>query len=213
MKFAKVMVLAAGVLTCGMLAAKIASADVLISKPPDVGLYWFPIGNGGTYVYADCFVAPGGGNSMVSSLGTWLSPQGTPNSIVRYEIWGDSGGPNCGAVIAATASFSTNQAGLNLHTRPVISGGGPLTTGQRYWFVITAVNLGDPNNAPYQTGGHTQNSVYNDNCTFWYSNAPDGCAMDGQSNTPEMAFNALLTPGATAVEPVSWGMIKSTYSR
>jgi hypothetical protein len=150
----------------------------------------------------------------VGSLGSWLSPQGTPNSIVRYEIWGDAGGaPNCGSVLASTASFSTNQAGLNLHTRPVVSGGGPLVAGTRYWFVITAVNLGDPNNAPYQTGGHTQNSVYNDNCTFWYSNSPDGCEMDGQSNTPEMAFNVSLTPGATAVENTSWGMIKSTYHR
>ena len=211
MKFAKVLVSAVGVLALGAFTAEIATADLLISKRPDFGPFWQPIGNSGTYVYADCFIAPAGPNNMVSTLGSWLQPLGAPNSIVRFEIWGDGNGPNCGAVLAATASFSTNQAGLNLHTHPVVSGGGPLTAGVRYWFVITAVNQGNPTLQPYQTGGHTQNSVYQDNCTFWYSNAPDGCAMDGQSLTPEMAFEALLTPGATAVEPVSWGRIKSTY--
>ncbi len=212
MKLANVMVLAAGVLTGGLFAAKIVSADTLISKFPNID-GWSPIGNGGSYVYADCFVAPGGADNIVSSLGSWLSPKGKPISTVRFEIWGDNSGPDCGAVIAATAPFSTNQEGLNLHTRPVISGGGPLTPGQRYWFVITAVNLGDPKNSPYAVGGHIQNSVYQDNCTFWYSNAPEGCEFDGVKATPEIAFNVQLTPGATSVESTSWGMIKSTYAQ
>ena len=212
MKLANVIVLAAGVLTCGLFAATIASADTLISKFPNID-GWFPIGNGGTFVYADCFVAPAGADNTVSALGSWLKPEGKPISTVRFEIWGDDSGPSCGAVLATTASFSTTQEGLNLHTHPVTSGGGPLTAGQRYWFVITAVNLGDPKNAPYSVGGHTQNSVYVDNCTFWYSNFPEGCEFDGQQQLPEMAFNVELTPGTSSVESTSWGMIKSTYAQ
>jgi hypothetical protein len=40
----------------------------------------------------------------------------------------------------------------------------------------------------YQAGGHTQNSVYNDDGTFWYSNDPAGVKLCPSKLTPEMTF-------------------------
>jgi hypothetical protein len=208
MKLAKGILAAVGVI---VISASIATADTLISKPPDFGPWWNPVGNSGTYVYADSWIQPAGPDNMASQLGSWLEPLGgAPNSTLRYQVWADSGGPNCGSVLASTAPFSTGTPGLNLHTRPVTSGGGPLAAGVKYWFVITAVGFpGGP--SPYRVGGHTQNSVYIDNATFWYSNDPAGCNFDGRNLTPEMAFQVLLTGGATPVEGTTWGRIKSSY--
>src|SRR5688572_6635047 len=96
MRFAKVIFLAAAVLAVAPFPTTIASADTLISKFPNTD-GWFPIGNGGTFVYADCFVAPGGADNTVATLGSWLKPEGEPISTVRFEIWADNDGPNCGA--------------------------------------------------------------------------------------------------------------------
>lgn len=209
MKLVRGIALVLGVLALGASMTSIATADTLISKPPDYGPWWNPIGNSGTYVYANCFIAPAGPDNTVSTVGTWLEPLGSPNSIVRFEVWGDlGGGPDCHNVIAASDQFSTGTPGLNLHTLPVTSGGGPLTAGGTYWFVVTAAGMGDPTLAPYRVGGHTQGP---DGCTFWYSNYADGCTFDGRSLTPEMAFEVLLTAGATAVERASWGTIKAIY--
>jgi len=206
-----------------------AYADTTIEKPPDLGLYWYPLGNGGTYIYADSFVAPFG-DTNVAILGTWLAPlrsapegsigntlgtgfiTGGGNSIVRYQVWGTggNGGPDYTQVLASTDSFAADQAGLTLYNKPVTSGGGPLVPGTKYWFVATAVGLGDPFNIAYQTGGHTQNSVYPDNGTFWYSNDVNGQFFDGQGLTPEMAFRVVLG-GPISVDTESWGGIKALY--
>ena len=195
----------------------LAFGDTLISKPPDLGLYWQPLGNtgsGNTPVYADGFYAPGG-DDQVSALGTWLSKMSEGGStVLRFEVWGTSdatGGPDCNNVIAATDEFTSEVVGeLALVTMPVTSGGGPLVEGVLYWFVATGANLGSPSNVPYQTGGHTQNSVYNDNATFWFSNADDGCNFDGQNFTPEMAFEVLLT-GPVGTEQATWSSMKALY--
>ena len=57
-------------------------------------------------------------------------------------------------------------------------------------------------------GGHTQNSVYPDNGTFWYSNDPPGIVFDGQNQTPEMAFEVTLEQFAAVNIPISgpWGI-------
>jgi hypothetical protein len=190
--------------------AAMAFGDTLISKPPDNGPWWNPIDNDGTYVYADGFYAPGG-DDWVTELGTWLEPLGgAPMSIVRFEVWGTiAGGPDCTNIFATTDPYYTELPGLNLHTLPAM-GLQPLATGDLYWFVITAVGMGEPNFSAYRVGGHTQNSVYVDNCTFWYSNDPAGCSFDGQNLTPEMAFEVLLT-GATGTEDTSWSIIKALY--
>ena len=207
MKFSKVLFVFAMV----SLLAGVAMADNLISKFPDQGPYWNPVGNVPTYVYSDCFFAPGGGNNVAATLGTWLSPNGSPNAVVKFQLWGDAGGPDCSNVVASTDEFSTGAAGLNLHTLPVTSGGGPLTDGAKYWFVITGWGLGNPNNQSYTVGGHTQNSAYQDNCTFWYSNQDGGCQFDGMNLTPEMAFEVLLTGGNTATETMNFGSLKALY--
>ena len=210
------------------------SADTVVQKPPDIGAYWYPVGNAGSYVYGDCFIAPVG-DTNVTMLGTWLAPfTGEPlvpaqdtrrpssqgdvllgdpqTAVVRFQVWGTTGGggPDWQQVLASSDPFSSNLAGLNFYSLPVTSGGGPLTPGVKYWFVVTAVGLGDPNWVPYQVGGHTQNSVYNDNCTFWYSNDVDGHVFDGTNNTPEMAFEVILA-GPISTEENTWGRIKSTY--
>jgi hypothetical protein len=213
-----------------LFVAAVSYADTTIEKPPDLGLYWFPLSDGGTYVYSDSFIAPFG-DTNVAILGTWLSPlRGTPegsigntlgsgfvtngggNSIVRYQVWGTggNGGPDYTQVLASTDPFSANLAGLNLYNQPVTSGGGPLVPGQKYWFVATCVGLGDPFLTAYQTGGHTQNSVYPDNGTFWYSNDSAGQSFDGQALTPEMAFRVVLG-GPISVDETSWGGIKGLY--
>jgi len=208
MKFASTFALVA--LACMLAGA--AFSTTIISKPPDLGAFWQPVGNEPTYIYSDCFIAPAGPDLTVTQLGTWLQPiYETPHAIVRFEIWGSlGGGPDCTNVIAATATFSTEAGGLNLYTLPVATGGGPLVTGVKYFFVITGFGLGNANYGMYQVGGHTQNSVYQDNCTFWYSNQPDGCTFDGMNLTPEMAFEVTLS-GTTAVEPLAISRVKALY--
>ncbi|MBW7906796.1 MAG: PEP-CTERM sorting domain-containing protein [Phycisphaerae bacterium] len=190
------------ILTCllsaGLLVAA-ASAATTISKPPDLGNYWHPVGNanGGTYVYADSFIAPAG-DTTVARLGTWLDAinynGGPQHSIVKFQVWGDAGGPDYSNVIASTDPFSTELTGLNLHVLDVTSGAAVLNPGTKYWFAITGVGMGQGNYDQYQVGGHTQNSVYPDNGTFWYSNDPAGQVFDGQNLTPEMAFQVYLVP-------------------
>jgi len=220
------------VFSLAMLAMTIGvSADTIIEKDPDFGPWWNPLGNGGTYVYADCFIAPAG-DTQVTSLGMWLEPLGgepypegntgiagiqSPgdkaqggNSVLRFQVWGDAGGPNWAQVIATTEEFSTETAGLNFYSLPV-NAGGSLVPGTKYWFVGTGVGMGNPALGAYRVGGHTQNSDYNDNCTFWYSNDPSGQNFDGQNLTPEMAFQVVLSSGPTPSQVVTWGRIKSLY--
>jgi hypothetical protein len=150
----------------------------------------------GTYVYADSFLAPS--NGLPTVLGTWLSDQGNPVTFpVRFEIWSATGGggPDPTSVLATTGSIGpfTTAGSLNFFSAPVTGTFGTLSSGTRYFFVITAV--GESGGGQYQVGGHTQNSVYQDNGTFWYSNDPAGVNFDGQNLTPEMAFSVTIGTG------------------
>ena len=176
--------------TCG-----VAPAGV-ITKPPDIGTYWHPLSaNGGTYVYADSFVAPDSG--MVSVLGMWLAdgPGGAgPISDLRLDIYDSIGGnpangPDTTIVLATTGVLpAANFSGpLAYYEFPVLPGGAALVTGQTYWFAGNVVGLTPAGD--FWIGGHTQNSVYSDNGTFWWSNDPSGIAFDGRNQTPEMAFS------------------------
>jgi hypothetical protein len=78
----------------------------------------------------------------------------------------------------------------------------PLIPGNLYWFAATVV--GESGTGAYQVGGHTQNSQYPDNCTFWYSNDPAGVAFDGQNLVPEMAFSVGLDDVPVPVELMSF---------
>ncbi len=180
--------------------AGLASANTLIDKQPDLGAYWYPIGNNPTYVYADSFIAPAG-DTQITSLGTWLNPityyGGSQHALVSLEVWGDAGtgGPDYTKVMAASAQFSTEKTGLNLYT---MSASGALTPGARYWFIINGTK-GDASRDSYQVGAHTPGS---DGGTFWYSNDPLGHTFDGQGLTPELAFQVNLVP-----EPASLALL------
>ncbi len=186
-----------------LLAASGALADTSITKVPDLGNFWNPLGNNGnTPVYADSFIAPNNGDLIPMRLGTWLDDLGTGGNDLRFEVWGDNNGPNPFDVIATTGSLSPKTNGLTYIEAPVINNPHALTPGARYWYVSTAV--GEQGNGFFQTGGHTQNSDgIVDNGTFWYSNDPNGINFDGQNLTPEMAFSVTLgavpAPGAGAL--------------
>jgi len=195
-----------GVALAGMMAMPVA-ADTLIDKPPDVGPWWHPLGAGTTELYASDFIAPDT-DVMVQTLGTWLQTySGGPDfAVIDFEIWGtdpSTGGPDFNNIIAKTGTMQTDVGTLTLFTMDVIEGPAMLTPGDRYWFVASAWGMGDPSYGYYQVGGHTQNSVYQDNGTFWFSNYPDDGYFDGQGYTPQMAFQVGLgpipTPGALAL--------------
>ena len=84
----------------------------------------------------------------------------------------------------------------------MLPGAQALTPGTLYWFAATTVGL--PGSGSYAVGGHTQNSQQNDNCTFWYSNDPNGVNFDGQNLTPEMAFSLTVDDVPVPVELMSF---------
>ena len=151
-----------------------ATADTLIDKPPDLGPYWHPLSNSpsDTRIYASDFLAPED-DTTVDALGTWLlAYAGGPTfAVIDFEIWAtdpNTGGPDFDNVIAWTDTMQTDDPTLRLYTLDVIGGPATLNPGDRYWFVANCYNQGDPSYGSYQVGAHTQNSVYQDNGTFWY---------------------------------------------
>jgi len=190
-----------GFLVAVVLFAGSVQAQTTLTKDPDLGPFWQPINPvSGTYVYADCFIAPAGVDVFPQSLGMWLNTLTPPPPSIRFEIWGDTGGagPNAAVVLATTGSISPNPSGLQFITAPVLATAVALTPGTTYWFAATVV--GESGTGSYQVGGHTQNSQQSDNCTFWYSNDPAGINFDGQNLTPEMAFSVSLDDVPVPVE-------------
>jgi hypothetical protein len=194
--------LALGAFTLGLSSSLLA---VEITKTPDLGTFWNPLSPaGGTYVYANSFVAPVTG--AVTSLGLWMNTMvEDATTAVTLQVWGGTivDGPDYAQVLASTAGVSGMSGPLALYTASTISSS-VLTAGQTYWFAATAV--GASGSGRYQVGGHTPNSIYVDNGTFWYSNNPSGQTFDGQRLVPEMAFkvvmgegNAVPDGGATAL--------------
>jgi hypothetical protein len=196
-----------GFLVAAVLVAGSVQAQTTITKSPDLGPFWFPLSPNGTYVYADCFIAPAGVDIWPQSLGTWLTTSSPPPPPLRFEIWGDTGGsgPDAFNVLATTGTLNPNPSGLEFISAPVLAGAQPLVPGNVYWFAATAV--GEVGSGQYQTGGHTQNSGgIIDNCTFWYSNDPAGINFDGQNLTPEMAFGLTLDDVPVPVELMSFSV-------
>ena len=182
-----------------------ATADTLIDKPPDLGPYWHPLSNSpsDTRIYASDFLAPED-DTTVDALGTWLlAYAGGPTfAVIDFEIWAtdpNTGGPDFDNVIAWTGTMQTDDPTLRLYTMDVVGGPAILNPGDRYWFVANCYNQGDPSYGSYQVGAHTQNSVYQDNGTFWYSNNPENGVFDGQGLTPQMAFQVSLIPAPGAL--------------
>jgi len=127
----------------------------------------------GTYVYADSFVFSGVSGTLVDTLGVYMTlPDGDAGSLFRFELPGDaSNSPDPNNVLAVTAYQTSSVSTLQLVTGALLT---PyvLTSGDRYW--IAASTVGQQGGISYQVGAHTQNSIYNDNATFWYSNDPTG---------------------------------------
>jgi len=153
-------------------------------------------------------------NGAVTHLGFWVIDwTGSPD--LKLQVYGSIGdnpanGPDSTAVLTTTAMIpGLSYTTMTLVETAVLGGGTPLTAGQTYWFGATNVGLGG--SGSYQTFGHTQNSVYSDNGTFWYSNAADGINFYGQNNTPEMAFrvtyNPIPAPGAILLCSIGMGFV------
>jgi hypothetical protein len=177
-----------------LLSAAPLMAATTVTKDPDQGPHWRPLGASGSYVYANSFVAPTSG--PVSSLGTWLTDNGLGGPTIRFEVLGSSNsssGPNVSNILARTAVLGPFSGSLAFHTATPLGGSTPLISGQTYWFAASVIGLSG--SGEYQTGGHTQNSEgIVDNGTFWYSNDPAGASFDGREKTPEMAFSVSQVP-------------------
>jgi hypothetical protein len=167
-----------------VLLASVVHAQTTLTKSPDLGAFWNPLSpNGGTYVYANCFIAPAGADVWPHTLGYWLLTQAPPPPTVRFEIWAIR------EAAAPTPTMSWRRPGPSARTPAASSSSPPRCCRPRrssllapvYWFAATVVGI--PGTGSYQVGGHTQNSQQNDNCTFWYSNDPNGINFDGQNLT------------------------------
>jgi hypothetical protein len=178
-----------------------AFAVRIIDKLPDRGPFWNPLGGpGGTYVYTSDFVFTGGSNNLVTGLGVYMLRQGSGNGTnFRFELWGDNGtAPDPSQVLAVTNYTSVSNQSLQLVELNTTTQA-TLVAGRRYWVVASTV--GQQSVGSYQVGAHTQNSIYNDNGTFWYSNDPNGINFDGRRLTPQMAItvNAVPEPASMLV--------------
>lgn len=175
---------------------QISSASVIIDKIPDVGPYWNPIdAGGGTYVYANSFVFTGLTGTMMDTVGVYLRAEGGTGDSFRFEVYADNGNaPDPSNVLGVTGYQTASNAAVALVTDTLLA---PisLTNGSRYWIAASVVGQPDTGGF-YQIGGHTQNSIYPDNGTFWYSNDPSGIVFDGQALTPEMGIYAAGTAQA-----------------
>lgn len=182
-----------------LLVVGAASAQVVVSKPPDLGPYWAPLSPAGTQVYANSFVNPGP-DAAPAVLGMWLLENSAPAPAVRFEVWAEApgGGPDASAVLATTGTLTLPAtATLSFFSAPVTGVPTTLTAGTRYFFVATCV--GQPGTGSFRVGGHTQNSVVSDNGTFWYANDPAGVSFDGRALTPEMAIEVTLGQAGAAI--------------
>lgn len=162
-----------------------------LDKTPDFGAWWNPLGQQGTPIYANSFIFNGGaGDNTLSKLGVHIRNQGTgAGQDLRFFLLAD-GANNPTSTILSTSLFDVQTNSPDLVLLTVDMGATNLTVGQRYWVAIEGLGGGET----YQVGGHTQNSVQNDNGTFWYSNAGDLSNWDGQGLTPEMAIYVETVP-------------------
>lgn len=177
-----------------------------IVKGPNEGGTWQPLDpDSGTYIYANSFVADE--NGPVDELGTWLLAQNGDGTggLLAFEIYSSIGGnvangPDSTDVIASTGllDIGGGTAALEFYSAaPAFSGN--LVAGETYWFAANTIGGGPAD--PYEVGRHIQNSVYDDDGTFWFSNDPTGVNFDGQGFTPEMSLSVSIVPapGAAAL--------------
>lgn len=200
----RIAIVAATALICAGLPM---AGAVIIDKVPDLGGYWQPLDGGGTYVYADSFVFNGVSGTVADVLGVYLkTTEAGTGSQFRLQLLADqSNSPNPGSVLATTGVLQSSSSTLQLVTGTLLTPYS-MTSGTRYWVAASTVGLTAGDGTSYQVGGHTQNSIYVDNGTFWYSNDSSGLNFDGQRLTPEMAIYVAGGEGAVP-EPATLSLL------
>ena len=177
-----------------------AAAVTIVDKVPDLGPQWEPLDGTpyGGYVYANSFVFGGSSGTLMKSVGIYMfNAGGATGSPFRFEVYADNANaPDPNTVLGLTNYMQVANTSLDLVTRPLLS---PinLVNGTRYWIAASTVGQASQG-SHYMVGGHTQNSIYVDNGTFWFSNDPAGLVFDGQAQTPEISIYA-----STAIPEVS----------
>lgn len=189
-----------------------------ITKPPDLGPWWQPLDpDTGTFIYANSFVADETGR--VDNLGMWLMQAGNgAGGLIAFEVYASIGGnpafgPDSQNVLASTGLLDIGGGTANLdfyNAAPISSA--TLNAGDTYWFGANVIG-GGSNVGSYQVGGHTQNSVFQDNGTFWFSNDPNGVIFGGQGLTPEMAFSVNIIPAPSSLALLGLGGLVATRRR
>lgn len=181
------------------------SAGVIIDKGPDQGPYWSPLSAASTYVYADSFVFTGSTGTLAETLGIYMLSQDGMGSNFRFELLADlSDAPDPNTVLAVTDYQQFNDPDLHLVTGSLLIPYA-LVNGVRYW--VAGSTVGQSGGAGYQVGGHTQNSIYQDDGTFWYSNDAAGMSFDGQGLTPEMAIYVSNSAPSAVPEPATYACV------
>ncbi|MBX3118411.1 MAG: PEP-CTERM sorting domain-containing protein [Fimbriimonadaceae bacterium] len=170
------------------MGATLSQAYVLIDKTPDVGPFWNPLGT--TPIYANSFIHSGATGDSASVGGAYMLAQGASPTTFQFLLLADGGNAPTSTVLASSGFTSTSSTTLTLVTAGLSANS--LVNGTRYWLALSTV--GGSGGDSYQMGAHTQNSVYADNGTFWFSNAGDLNNWDGQNRTPEMAIYVEARP-------------------
>jgi len=189
------------------LAATFSQAYVVIDKTPDLGAFWLPLSapTAGTEVYTNSFIFTGGTGDSATVAGAYMRSLGGTPTTFQFLLLADNSNSPSNSILASSAYTSTSSTDLVLVTGALSTNS--LVNGSRYWVALSTWG-GDGAAGSYQVGGHTQNSIYNDNGTFWYSNADSGFggAYDGQNLTPEMAIYVEAAPVPEPATMAALGM-------
>jgi hypothetical protein len=172
-----------------------------LDKVPDIGPWWNPLGPTGTPIYANSFIFSGGvGEETIVTAGLYLRTDGSGPDVQMLLLADGGNAPTSTILSTSVGTVSTLSNTLTLVTAAMSPYA--MTAGQRYWLAARS-ETGD---GTYQTGGHTQNSIYADNGTFWYSNANDLNNWDGQGLTPEMAIYVDTVPEPATIAAFALGL-------
>ncbi|MBX3118409.1 MAG: PEP-CTERM sorting domain-containing protein [Fimbriimonadaceae bacterium] len=172
------------------LGATLSQAYVVVDKAPNTG-GWSPLGQlPFTRIYANSFIHSGATGDVATVGGAYVQSSGQDPSTFQFLLLADGGNAPTSTVLASSAFVSDNSGAMTLVTSALSSNS--LVNGQRYWLALSAV--GGSGVDAYSLGGHTQNSVYADNGTFWFSNAGDLNNWDGQAFTPEISIYVEAQP-------------------
>lgn len=187
-----------------------------LDKTPNYqdGDFWRPLALPQTGIYADSFIFTGATGETLAELGVYLrDPDGNGGGNIRFYLLQDGGNaPTSNILATSLVDVSTNSQTMTLLAANTTSFS--MVNGVRYWVAAQAMTEADI----YITGGHVQNSIYNDNGTFWFSNANDLNIWDGQALTPEMSIHVKTTgepsvPGPAAVVPFAVGLVAAARRR